>query len=126
MVNWKNKVLLLKKDARVLYFAARHPQTPWYAKAVMVLVAAYALSPVDLIPDFIPFAGWLDDLIIIPAGVYLAMRLVPQTILDEAKSANTNPAKTVKRWGYVALFAVVAVLLLVAFGIVMLIRALLG
>ena len=75
----------LKRDVYALYLAARDPRTPWYARALVGLVAAYALSPIDLIPDFIPVIGYLDDLIIVPLGLLLAIRLVPPEVLDDAR-----------------------------------------
>ena len=69
-----------------LWFARTDPRTPWYAKALAVLVAAYAFSPIDLIPDFIPVLGYLDDLLIVPAGIWLAVRLIPPALLEEFRS----------------------------------------
>jgi uncharacterized membrane protein YkvA (DUF1232 family) len=65
---------LIKRDVHALYLAARDPRTPWYAKGAAIAVAAYALSPIDLIPDFIPVLGYLDDLVIVPAGILLAVK----------------------------------------------------
>jgi uncharacterized membrane protein YkvA (DUF1232 family) len=73
----------LKRDVVALYLAAGDPRVPWYAKAVAAVVAAYALSPIDLIPDFIPFLGYLDDVILLPVGIALAIRLIPPAILEE-------------------------------------------
>ena len=73
----------LKRDVLALYRSARDPRVPWYAKAVAGLVAAYALSPIDLIPDFVPVLGYLDDLLIVPAGIWLAIRLIPADVLAE-------------------------------------------
>jgi uncharacterized membrane protein YkvA (DUF1232 family) len=70
----------IKRDGVTLWFAGKHPRTPWYAKALGLFVVAYALSPIDLIPDFIPFFGQLDDLILIPAGVALVVKLTPRHI----------------------------------------------
>lgn len=77
----------LKRDVLALYRAARDPRVPWPAKAVAGLVAAYALSPIDLIPDFVPVLGYLDDLLIVPAGIWLAIRLVPPELLAEHRAA---------------------------------------
>ncbi|ABC90501.1 hypothetical conserved protein [Rhizobium etli CFN 42] len=71
----------LKRDIVALWLAARDPRVPWYAKAVAGAVAAYALSPIDLIPDFIPVLGYLDDLVIVPLGILLATRLVPAKVM---------------------------------------------
>src|SRR5512145_2166648 len=67
----------VRREVLMLYLAARDPRVPWYAKVVAACVAAYALSPIDLIPDFIPVLGYLDDVIIVPLGIVLAMRLIP-------------------------------------------------
>jgi uncharacterized membrane protein YkvA (DUF1232 family) len=72
----------LKRDIVALYLAARDPSVPWYAKAVAACVAAYALSPIDLIPDFIPVIGYLDDVILLPLGIALAIRLIPPALLE--------------------------------------------
>jgi len=73
----------VKQDVLILYLAARDPRVPWYAKVIAACVAAYALSPIDLIPDFIPVLGYLDDVIIVPLGIVLAMRLIPPSLLEE-------------------------------------------
>ena len=77
----------LRRDIVALYFAARDPRVPWHAKAVAAAVAAYALSPLDLIPDFIPILGQLDELVILPLGIMLAVRLVPPEIMAEHRAA---------------------------------------
>ncbi|MCG2807298.1 MAG: DUF1232 domain-containing protein [Coriobacteriia bacterium] len=75
----------LRQDTMTLYLAGRHPRTPWYAKAAAISVAAYALSPIDLIPDFVPVFGYLDDLLLLPLGIALSIRLVPSDVLDECR-----------------------------------------
>jgi len=75
----------LKAQLLTLWFARLHPDTPWYAKALAVLVAAYAFSPIDLIPDFIPVIGYLDDVIVVPLGIWLALRLIPRHVLEESR-----------------------------------------
>jgi uncharacterized membrane protein YkvA (DUF1232 family) len=75
----------LRTEAFALYLAARHPETPWYAKILVAAIAAYAFSPVDLIPDFIPVVGYLDDLVLIPMGIALAIKLVPPYVLAECR-----------------------------------------
>ena len=73
----------IKRDVHALWLAGRDPRVPWHAKALAVVVAGYALSPIDLIPDFVPVLGYLDDLILVPLGIALAVRLIPPTLMDE-------------------------------------------
>lgn len=85
----------LKTNLGVLYLAFKDKRTPWYAKALIALVVSYALSPIDLIPDFIPILGYLDDLILIPAGIALAIKLIPEDVMIECRKINrTFPANT--------------------------------
>lgn len=84
----------IKRDVVTVYFAARDPQAPMGARLLAVLVASYALSPIDLIPDFIPVLGYLDDLLIVPLGLLLVMRLMPDDVLANARAkADTLLAK---------------------------------
>ena len=110
MKDWARR---LKRDALLLWVAARHPRVPILAKLVAALVAAYAFSPIDLIPDFIPVLGLLDDLLIVPAGVWLALRLIPPALKDALREeAATLAARPVSRAG---LAMVVAIWLALAF-----------
>jgi uncharacterized membrane protein YkvA (DUF1232 family) len=87
--NLKSWAKALKRDVMTLWFALKHPQTPWHARAFAFLLTAYALSPIDLIPDFIPVLGYLDDLIIVPVGVWLLIRMVPnQVVIDSRTQAD--------------------------------------
>jgi uncharacterized membrane protein YkvA (DUF1232 family) len=79
----KDWARLIKRDVHALYLASRDPRVPWYAKALAVVVAGYALSPIDLIPDFIPVLGYLDDVILVPLGIVLVVRLIPPQIMAE-------------------------------------------
>ncbi len=81
----KSWARLIKRDVLALYLAARDPRVPWYAKSLAAFIAAYALSPVDLIPDFIPVIGYLDDLIILPLGIMLAVHMIPQNVMAELR-----------------------------------------
>jgi uncharacterized membrane protein YkvA (DUF1232 family) len=74
---------LIKRDVHALYLARRDPRVPWYAKALAALVAGYALSPIDLIPDFIPVLGYLDDVILVPLGIAAVIRLIPPEVMAE-------------------------------------------
>ncbi len=82
----KNWARAIKRDTLAAYFAVRDPRTPWFAKAVGAVVVAYALSPIDLIPDFIPVLGYLDDVILVPAGLWLVIRLVPGVVMEECRT----------------------------------------
>jgi uncharacterized membrane protein YkvA (DUF1232 family) len=85
----------IKRDVHALYLASRDPRVPWYAKAVVVVVAGYALSPIDLIPDFIPVLGYLDDVIVLPLGILLVVRMIPPEVMAEhrdlASAAQEHP-----------------------------------
>lgn len=86
----------VRRDTHALYLAARDPRVPWYAKALALAIAAYALSPIDLIPDFIPVIGYLDDLILIPLGLLLVVKMIPPELMEElrarAEAAQDRPA----------------------------------
>jgi uncharacterized membrane protein YkvA (DUF1232 family) len=108
---WARRV---KRDAVALWFASRHPRTPWLPKALCVFVVAYALSPIDLIPDFIPIIGYLDDLLIVPLGIMLAVKLVPANLMQEFRDEAMRREKPVSRAGLafmIALWALAALAL---------------
>ena len=97
----------LKRDIVALWLAAHDPRVPWHAKAVAGAVAAYALSPVDLIPDFIPVLGYLDDIIIVPLGILLAVRLIPPPLMAELRAQAAERAeRPVSRTGLIFILAV--------------------
>jgi uncharacterized membrane protein YkvA (DUF1232 family) len=77
----------MQRDAHAVYLAARDPRTPWYAKALAACVAGYALSPIDLIPDFIPVLGYLDDVVIVPLGILAVARMIPPEVLADSRAA---------------------------------------
>lgn len=81
--SWKLQAQRLKRETYAVYLAMRDPRVPWYAKVLAACVVGYAFSPIDLIPDFIPVIGYLDDLIIVPLGMALVVKLIPQPILTE-------------------------------------------
>lgn len=83
---WKIRAAALQDDVYALYLAYRHAGVPWYAKAWALIVAAYAFSPIDLVPDFIPVLGYLDDLLLVPLGVAVAIRLIPPAVLEECRA----------------------------------------
>jgi uncharacterized membrane protein YkvA (DUF1232 family) len=101
--NWARR---LNRDVHALYLASRDPRVPWYAKALAIAVAGYALSPIDLIPDFIPVLGYLDDLIILPLGIWLVVWLIPEDIMDEYRAmADKAGKRPVSRAGMIAIIA---------------------
>ena len=118
----KRRVRKLESEVLALYLGYRDPRVPWHARCIIACVVAYALSPIDLIPDFIPVLGYLDDLLIVPFGVSLALRLIPEDVLDEyrqkAESWSTNRPKN-----YVAASLMIALWVIV---IVLVLRAVLG
>jgi uncharacterized membrane protein YkvA (DUF1232 family) len=102
----------LKRDVHAIWLAARDPRVPWYAKMIAGCVAAYALSPIDLIPDFIPVLGLLDDALLIPAGLWLVAKMLPPGRLDEhrraAEAAAERPVSKAGALVVVALWAALA------------------
>ncbi len=104
----KERARAAKHDAVALYYALMDTRTPWYAKAVVALTVGYALSPIDLIPDFIPVLGFLDDLLIVPAGIALAIRLIPAEVIASCRERAAAEGDTrAKGAGRIAAFAVV-------------------
>jgi len=115
--NLKSWAKRIKRDGVTLWFAAKNPRTPWYAKALGVLVVAYALSPIDLIPDFVPVLGYVDDVLLLPGLIWLAIKLLPPDVLAECRGQadewmETKGAKPSSRAGAVIVvvlwFAIVA------------------
>ena len=110
--NWASAI---KRDAYALYLVSRDPRVPWYVKAIAVLIAAYAFSPVDLIPDFIPVIGYLDDVILLPLGIRLAVKLIPPGIMDEHREA---AATTIQRPVSRGAAAVIVIVWVASIGLV--------
>ena len=108
----------LKSETLALYFAYRDPRTPWFAKIWALMVLAYALSPIDLIPDFIPVLGYLDDLILVPAGIALALKMIPAGVMEDARRSAEQAAGGKFRVGYVgaAIIVIVWLVILIAFA----------
>ena len=95
MPDWKQQVRKLKKETLAIYLACKDSRVPWYARALAAVVVAYALSPIDLIPDIIPVIGYLDDLILVPLGIALVVRMIPPDVLAECREkAETAMAQT--------------------------------
>jgi uncharacterized membrane protein YkvA (DUF1232 family) len=90
---WRERARKLKQDVVAVALAMRDPRVPWYARALGACVVAYALSPIDLIPDFIPVIGYLDDLVLVPLGLLLMLRLIPAEVLAEHRAAAASLAE---------------------------------
>jgi uncharacterized membrane protein YkvA (DUF1232 family) len=114
----KARAKSLRTETYSIYLAARDPRTPWTARALVLLIVAYALSPIDLVPDFIPVLGYLDDLIIIPAGIALALRLIPAEVMADARrKARLEPPGSLGTLGtgIIVLVWILAIILVFAF-----------
>lgn len=110
----KKKARHLKAETVALYLAARDPRTPWYAKLLIGGIVAYALSPIDLIPDFVPVLGYLDDLILIPLGIALAIRLIPPEVLAASRARAEATMPNARRTSKIAGTVIILIWLLVA------------
>jgi uncharacterized membrane protein YkvA (DUF1232 family) len=111
MSNLRAWAKALKRDIITLWFALKHPLTPWHARALAAVLTAYALSPIDLIPDFIPILGYLDDLIIVPVGVWLLLRMVPTQVLTDSKDQadewfRQGKTKPMSLWGLIIILLI--------------------
>jgi uncharacterized membrane protein YkvA (DUF1232 family) len=120
---WMQKARQLKRETYAIYLACRDPRVPWYAKVLAGSVVAYAFSPIDLIPDFIPVLGYLDDLILVPIGIAVVLKLIPPQVMVECRAqADLEHAKPTN---WFAASVIVAIwLLLAGLGIAFLMRAL--
>jgi uncharacterized membrane protein YkvA (DUF1232 family) len=115
IVKWKQRVRDLKKETYALFLAYKDPRTPWYAKVLTGLVVAYAFSPIDLIPDFIPVLGYLDDLLLVPLGISAAIKMIPPEVLAECRikaQLEMDKSKPVN-WAAAVVIVLVWVLVLV-------------
>jgi len=120
----KSRARALKKEAIAVYIAAKDPRTPWYAKALIFFVVAHTFSPIDLIPDFIPILGYLDDLIITPLGLALAIRMIPAEVLAEAREKAEQVKGPERSVGIVGLILIVIVWIVILIGVLRLIKIL--
>ena len=121
---WREWARGLKRETYALYLAYRDPRVPWYARLFAAMVVGYAFSPIDLIPDFIPILGYLDDLLLLPLGIALAIRLLPPAVLAERRAAaarRMDDGKPINR--AMAVLIVVLWLALAGLGIALFWRA---
>ena len=123
---WKQRAELLKVEAHTLYLAYRDPRVPWYAKVFAAYVVVRTFSPIDLIPDFIPVLGYLDDLVLTPLGIALALRMIPRVVLDESreKAQEAVGRTTPKNW--IAASIIIVWMLLAVVVVRAIVRALIG
>jgi uncharacterized membrane protein YkvA (DUF1232 family) len=118
--NWKERAKALKTEIHALLIACRDPRTPWLVKAWALFVVAYALSPIDLIPDFIPVLGYLDDLILLPLGIALAIKFIPAEVMDEARKTAIQAAGNRVGWFGTGIIVIVwAMMIVLAIAFVM-------
>ena len=118
---WQAGTKRLKAETYALYFAYRDPRVPWYARVFAALVVSYAFSPIDLIPDFIPILGYLDDLILVPAGIAIALRMIPPQVMEEARDQAREmmaAGKPVNRYAALAIISIWLALATLAVAVV--------
>ena len=111
---WKQRARQLKVETHAIYLAYRDPRTPWYARIFAACVVGYAFSPIDLIPDPIPVLGYLDDLVLVPLGVALALKMIPQTVLAECREKAQAAMSQGKPTNWTAAGVIMAIWLLLA------------
>ena len=114
----KAKAKVIKRELTALYLAYRHPEVPWYAKLFTAIVIGYALSPIDLIPDFIPILGYLDDLILIPVGINIAVKMIPDHVMIECREQAVELEKKLPGSSWIAAVVILIIWILIAWGII--------
>ncbi len=120
----KQKSRHLKVEIYALYLAYRDPRVPWYAKAFVALVVGYAFSPIDLIPDFIPVLGYLDDLVLIPLGVAVALKMIPEKVMEDCRIRSKEVMSKKKPINRVAAVVIICIwLMLIVVTIALVVRA---
>jgi uncharacterized membrane protein YkvA (DUF1232 family) len=120
---WKKQVRHLKMETCAIHLASKDPRVPWYAKGLIAFVVVHTFSPIDLIPDFIPILGYLDDLVIAPLGIALALKMIPQDVLTECREKAQASIDRDKPTNWVAAAVIIAIWLLVAaLGVVIILR----
>jgi uncharacterized membrane protein YkvA (DUF1232 family) len=123
MERWKQRARELKTETYAIYLAYKDPRTPWYARLFAVCVVGYAFSPIDLIPDPIPVLGYLDDLVLVPLGIAIALKMIPLPVITECRAKAKSAMGQGKPTNWVAAAIIVAIwLLLAALAIVVIVR----
>jgi uncharacterized membrane protein YkvA (DUF1232 family) len=118
----KSVVKRLKSETHALSLAYKDPRVPWYAKLLGALVVAYALSPIDLIPDFIPVLGYVDDLVLVPAGIALAIKMIPKEVMDDLRQKARENLRSEKPHWVAAAVIVLIWLLIIAWIVTLVLR----
>jgi uncharacterized membrane protein YkvA (DUF1232 family) len=112
MQTWKQRARQLKKETYAIYIACKDPRVPWYARVFAGFVVAYAFSPIDLIPDVIPILGYLDDLVLVPLGIILVLKMIPPAVLAECREKAEVAMNQGKPTSRIAAIAIVTIWLL--------------
>lgn len=122
---WKQRAGQFKMETYAIYLAYKDPRVPWYAKLFAACIVGYAFSPIDLIPDFIPILGYMDDLVLVPLGVALALKMIPKNVLAECREEAQEAMGQDKPTNWAAAGAIIAIwLLLAALAVVLIVRTL--
>lgn len=120
---WKQKTKHIKIEIYALYLAYRDPRVPWYAKALVAVVVGYAFSPIDLIPDFIPVLGYLDDLILLPLGVAIALKMIPEEVISDCRKRSKEVLSQEKPLNWVAAIVIISIwVILIVMTVVWVVR----
>jgi len=112
--HWKQRAQQLKVEVYAVYLAYRDPRVPWYARVFAACVVGYAFSPIDLIPDFIPLLGYLDDLLIVPLGIWLVLKMIPPPVMAECRARSQEVMRAGKPVNWAAAVVIVAIWLALA------------
>ncbi len=123
MQTWKQRARQLKKETYAIYIACKDPRVPWYARVFAGFVVAYAFSPIDLIPDVIPILGYLDDLVLVPLGIILVLKMIPPAILAECREKAEALTGEGKPISWIAAGIIVAIWLLLGILVIIWVRA---
>ncbi|MBD2004127.1 MULTISPECIES: YkvA family protein [Cyanophyceae] len=117
MQGWQQQLKKLKKETYAIYLACKDTRVPWYARLLAGFVVAYAFSPIDLIPDFIPIIGYLDDIIIVPVGIWLLLKMIPPTVMVECREKATAAITSDKPTNWSVAVIIVAIWFLLGIAI---------
>jgi uncharacterized membrane protein YkvA (DUF1232 family) len=123
MQTWKQRARQLKKETYAIYIACKDPRVPWYARVFAGFVVAYAFSPIDLIPDVIPILGYLDDLVLVPLGIILVLKMIPPAVLAECREKAETLIGEGKPISWIAAGIIVAIWLLLGILVIIWVRA---